>query len=236
MSTIWPARPRSEGQGQSRPGARHGDRVLGRYRAVDGRERELVLCPGAADSLLVIDRLAVTLADQRLVAHLAADEPPQNAQIACSLYLADERGRRCRRVSPEDFTADPVAPAPTCSITAIAETMASCESLLIDGRGCRYRLEAVRGGTATPELRWRRHPPRHGCPKPVSVRQVIGSLESYEPARSLSAQAVAAFDRDETLSVAALRNGSPASTPAASCSTAGCARPCSPPSRNAASA
>src|SRR5439155_17370523 len=92
------------------------------------------------------------------------------------------------------------------SAAAIADTMVSHQSLLIDRRGCNYRLEAVRGGTSIAELRWQRHPPRRGCPYPVSVRQVIGSLESYEPARSLSAQAVAVYNRDETLSVAALRN------------------------------
>ena len=39
--------------------------------------------------MLVVDRDALTLGDCRLVAHLAADEPVQNAALVCDHYLND---------------------------------------------------------------------------------------------------------------------------------------------------
>jgi hypothetical protein len=137
---------------------------------------------------------------------LAADEPPDNAQIVCSLYLSDEQGRRCRRVVPEDLTTDPLAPTQIDSAATFADTVVSCRSQLVDPDGYSYRLETVRKGTSMPELRWHAQPSRHDNPNPLSVRQVIGSLESYEPARTMSAQAVAIYGRDDSVSVSALRN------------------------------
>ncbi len=61
--------------------------VLGRLIDSRGSAREIVSLPGAGGSRLVVDRLAFRGLDARLVAHLAADEPAGNAQLAADLYL-----------------------------------------------------------------------------------------------------------------------------------------------------
>ncbi len=83
-------------------------RPLTRYLDADGRARELLAIPGYAGSTLVLDRDAATLCDRRLLAHLAADEPPENAALVCRHYLADASGRGCRHVRPEDLETDPL--------------------------------------------------------------------------------------------------------------------------------
>jgi hypothetical protein len=207
MSTIPAARPRTEREKRANHPAAHVDEPLGRYTDRRGQGRELVRRRGAGGSTLVIDRLAGALTDERLVAHLAIDEPAQNAQIVASLYLADELGRYCRRLTPEDLTTDPFAAANAEPVSGPADRMKVCEARLLDRRGYLYRLQLPRRGTAVPELRWHRHRPPgvDGFQELVSVRQVIGSLENYEPARTLTAQALSAHDHDQAVSVAALR-------------------------------
>src|SRR5580704_3584377 len=70
-------------------------KVLAGYVDELGRHREIVGCGGAHGSRLVIDRDRLTSGDRRLVAHLGADEPAENARIVCDLYIEDER-KRCR--------------------------------------------------------------------------------------------------------------------------------------------
>src|SRR5580658_10350139 len=61
-------------------------RVLDRYVDRRGDLRELVARAGAAGSTLVIDRGVDGEEDQRLVAHLSADEPAANAELMCADY------------------------------------------------------------------------------------------------------------------------------------------------------
>ena len=83
---------------------------LGRYTDHrSGATREILCVPGAGGSRLVIDRDAITLGERRLVAHLAADEPSENAALVCEHYLRDQTGRWCRRVTPEDLKVVPFA-------------------------------------------------------------------------------------------------------------------------------
>ncbi len=58
-----------------------------------------------------------------------------------------------------------------------------------------------------PELRWLRDPPAgvQGPAELVSVRDVTGALQAYEPVRTLSAEAVARHRDDDAVSVAVLR-------------------------------
>jgi lambda repressor-like predicted transcriptional regulator len=153
----------------------------------------------------VIDRLAGTLTDERLIAHLAADETPENAEIVCSLYLADEHGRRCRRLTVADLDSAPLATEGVW--TACADASLTSRGELVDGRGDVYRLQEACVCTSAPELRWHRHPPcaeqDHG--QVVTVRQAIGNLESYEPVRAITAEALATPSRNSGVSASALR-------------------------------
>jgi hypothetical protein len=124
MTTISPSRPsvgsRSSSSKQlgrrssqvkrdrrSRRASGHG--LLGRYVDIVGDAREVVALPGALGSVLVVDRDSSTLGDLRLIAHLAGDEPPENARLVCDGYLKDSRGRWSRSVTPEDLQAVPFA-------------------------------------------------------------------------------------------------------------------------------
>ena len=208
MSTIAAPAPRTFKARRASASPRQVGGSLGGYTDPEGRERELVRCSGAAGSTLVLDRLARTLTDARLVAHLAADEPQENAQIVASLYLAEEKGaRRCRLLSAEDLQSTPYAPGQSrAAIEPKGAGRASSEQL-VDRHGRGYRLALARCRSAISELRWQRHPPdgECGCSQVVTVREVIGSLESYEPVRALTAQAVKTHVTDRTVSVAVLR-------------------------------
>ncbi len=205
------------------PAAAHGP--LARYTDAEGRLREVLARPGRAGSVLVVDRDATTLGDRRLVAHLAADEPAENAGLVCRHYLRDPRGRRCRSVTPEDLLAAPFSEGGT------REDSESCSAPppetveLLDRHGRVHRLEAFDAGMSIPELRWRRlaggselgesagRPESdrseggrsEGSRQPESVRDVVGCLESYEPVRTLTAEAVALHREDPAVSVAVLR-------------------------------
>jgi hypothetical protein len=177
--------------------------VLALYSDAHGRLREVIARPGSGGSVLVIDRDATTQGDRRLVAHLAADEPRVNAAVACNDYLNHRRNHRCRRLTPADLW---VAP--------FAEDHSHCPQDLdeIDAevRDCHhhaYRLLPSVCGIAIPELRWHRLPKQGlpGDPQTLSLRDVIGALESYQPMRALSARAIARHGNDPRLSVAALR-------------------------------
>ena len=185
---------------------RHVD-ALGRYTDDGGEPREIVCRAGANGSRLVIDRLATTRADERLVAHLAGDEPSENAEIVTSLYVADTAGRHCRSLEPDDLTRDPF-PAPAIDPErALEQPSEAIKGQLIDARGCTYSLDTTRNRISLAELRWQRHPPGD-CGSDlalVSLRHVIGTLQRYEPARALTAPAVAAHHWDAAISVSVLR-------------------------------
>ncbi len=230
--------------------------VLGRYLDGHGRLREILARPGHAGSVLVLDRDAHTLGDRRLVAHLGADEPPENAALVCRHYLHDPRGRRCRALtaadlrspgpgSPTDGDGAPdgapggapdgapdgapggapdgapggapgFAPGSVGRVRARAAAHPAAagpyggdppspahetSSAIVDHEGRAYRLGCTNGRLAIPELRWLRAP--DGCA--VSIREVVASLESYEPARAHTLAALARHGGDPTLSVAVLR-------------------------------
>lgn len=156
---------------------------LGTYVAADGERRQVVCRRGAGGSALVIDQ-RTDAGDRRLVAHLAADEPPDNAALVCELYLADPEGRRARALSDLDWFWIPGTPA-----SAGGEP----PDELTDRHGRRYRLElvAARGGEAR-QLRWTRRAgaPTRRAPVVVSLRTVTGALEANEPARTMSHRAL----------------------------------------------
>jgi hypothetical protein len=81
MDTIAPPDPRRRHSsvGGSLPAARR----LGVYTDDCGERREIVCLAGAGETMLVVDR-TLGLGDARLVAHLAADEPVDNARSLCA--------------------------------------------------------------------------------------------------------------------------------------------------------
>jgi hypothetical protein len=169
-------------------------RLLGHYTDRSGNAREVLARPGAAGSVLVLDRDRVTLEDLRVVAHLAADEPVENAALVCAAYLRDAAtGRhRCRLLSDEDLCCTPFAeqsnPHTHTAVPGAEET--------VDRRGRRYRLQKIETGMSIPELRWWRAAEDVAPParEPVSMREVIAATESYEPVRALTAQALSQHD------------------------------------------
>jgi hypothetical protein len=188
--------------------------VLGRYTDPAGRPREIVTGFGHAGSVLVLDRDTGTLGDQRLIAHLAPDEPAGNAALVCQHYLADPRGRWCRPLSPEDLRAPALGIdcAPELPVPDDSRQPADCESeellraypRLRDRHGRSYQLGLAQERLSIPELRWFC---AEGCAerRPVSVREVIAKLESYEPVRTHTIGALRRRHKDPAVSVAVLR-------------------------------
>jgi hypothetical protein len=187
-------------------GSGGGRRTLGRYADWRGCPREVLARPGLAGSVLVVDRDATTHDDQRLVAHLGADEPPENAALVCRSYLQESRGqhRRCRPVTPEDSR---TLPFPDDGDSESDPTIVLSDAAAFDALGRSYRLERLETGLSIPELRWRQHLPGYddGRPQPVSVREAISCLESYQPVRALTLRALAMHRGDSEVSTAVLR-------------------------------
>jgi hypothetical protein len=208
MSTTSPPRPcASPKQATTREACRPSIDV-GRYTDPWGQEREIICQPGAGGSVLVIDRLAATCMDARLVAHVAADEPAQNAQIVGSLYLTDERRCRCRLLTQNDLQGTPLPAEEARIFPAREREIESHATRLTDRLGFTYRLQTIDTGMSIPELRWRRKPLNDtddSALEIVSVRDAIGSLESYELVRDLTAEALAAHSCDPTVSTTVLR-------------------------------
>jgi len=164
---------------------------LGGYQAHEGScTREVVALATRDGSVLVVDRLAETLGDARLVARLSPDEPHENARIVAEMYLTDETRGRCRRLTDEDWQApSPSDPAPSPQRAWVAH-----ESLP-DTAGHSYRIASVLQTRSCSQLRWTSEGgwPVNETPEPISLREVIAALESYEPASSMTAAALDAI-------------------------------------------
>lgn len=189
--------------GAACPRLASGDELLASYLDGTGKPREIVCCEGAAGSRLVVDRDRLTCGDRRLLAHLASDELPANAERVCELYLESGEPGRCRRVEPDDLSSplptelQGQAPAGTDDSEVVAEP---CEA-----RGIRYLLATMPGRASVPELRWcERSDAGDPLREPVSVRDVVGAIESYEPVRRLTAAAIQRHRRNRCTSVSTI--------------------------------
>jgi hypothetical protein len=178
--------------------------LLGRYVDREGHGREVIARAGAAGSTLVVDRDGATGEDPRLVAHIGADEASGNAALVCSRYLQDAaRGDGgCRALTAEDRTLVPFDD-PHGLDVALLDTPAAQP---VDRRGFAYSLELVPSAMSIPELRWCRRGSRQapGC-EPVSVREAIASLESYEPVRALTLRSLLLHGHGGAVSTTVLR-------------------------------
>lgn len=185
--------------GRTRPRCRH---VLARYADWRGAARELLAQPGAGGSVLVIDRALATRRDTRLVAHLAPDEPPENAEIASRSYLEHARRGccRCRPLTPEDLRTVPFA---DVDAEAGVAAPAAGRSPIVDAHGRCFAIEPLDTGMSIAELRWCRRDGRRRAV--LSVRDVVAACESYEPIRTRTAGVVRRCRDDCAVSVATLR-------------------------------
>jgi hypothetical protein len=180
-------------------------RPIASYLDEGSRRRELLTLPGYGGSVLVLDRDATTLCDRRLVAHLAVDEPEENAALVCGLYMEDVGGRWCRRLQPEDLLIDPLAGDPHGAATLDRLGFAGG---VVDDNGDVYSIDLLPGERSTAQLRWCRRPPR-GANLPaerVALRDVIAAFESYEPMRTLTESAIAGHRGAPDLVVTRLRH------------------------------
>jgi hypothetical protein len=172
------------------------------YTDVAGRSRELVVCPAAHGSLLVIDRDAATLCDRRLVGHIPADEPSENAVLLSYMYARERGARPCRPLSAEDLVCAPFAQ--MASNNDVRLTVRLDQPIARDGQLYAIRRHRSRSGVSC--LRWSQRAEHTDTPwGPLTLREVLAAIESYEPACSLTLSALACHACDVDVSVAVLR-------------------------------
>jgi hypothetical protein len=197
-------RPTAPVRAQRRRSAAHERRTLGSYRDWSDRPREIVALPGAGESVLVLDRDAITLGDRRLLAHLAADEPPENAVLVSRCFMRQARRARCscRLLSDADLRAIPFA-----DEDEEVDGELTAEETLYDALGRRYRIERLAAEMSIPELRWCRRSPETGDGERegLSLRETIACLERYGPALALTRRAVSLHRHSDRVSIALLR-------------------------------
>jgi hypothetical protein len=202
MSTLAPPRPRSRRHDGTKTRRKA---PLGSYTDAAGTRHELVCVAGAAGTRLVIDQPLDRADRRRLLAHLAADEPPENAALVARTYLAVPRV--CRSLAPADLELAFGEGTSACDhadgCSPLGETPLS--QRLVDRSGAVYQLAPVRPAARIAQLRWTRR--QADCePRAVlSVRAVVGALQSYQPVLALTRSAVARHEREATVSVALLR-------------------------------
>ena len=158
-------------------------RTLGRYTGPAG-ERELIALARPDASTLLLDTEAGSLAGALLVAHLSSDEPQANADLVVEMYLSDPTRGRCRRLRREDL-AEPTPDASTIAATNLGGPAA------IELPGARYEIRPVAVRPGALQLRW-----MCSCSSPrvsstLTLREVVGTLERYEPARAITARTIA---------------------------------------------
>jgi hypothetical protein len=200
-------RPRARNRAARKHAAVAERPALGRYRDWRGHPREIVTLSGAGDTVLVLDRDAITLGDRRLLAHLAADEPPENAVLVSRCFLDQARSTRCscRRLLPADLLTVPFAQESEAPDEGDAGLAAQT---LQDADGRTYRVgHHPTGANSIAELRWGRRDAEtiRGACEVLTVREVIASLERYEPVLTLTRRAIGVNCDSKEVSVAVLR-------------------------------
>jgi len=162
-----------------------------------GPAREVLAVARPDETTLVLDCLAGTLADARLIAHLSREEPVENARIVADMYLADETRGRCRRLSAQDLR-----PPDSCEPPTDPDVRAPMSACLCDGRRLFYAIRKVTAERSAWEIRWTRSQAcdPSGRFDTIVLRDVVGALEDYEPARTITAAAVVAHRQDASVS------------------------------------
>jgi len=160
-------------------------RLAVRFTDPQGTPREVLIADGEDGAAIVFERPANGHAAPGLVGSVAADEPSGTAEHLAELFALDAASRliRCRALPGRD---EPDS----------AAAHGALESDLIDARGQVHRLQRVSTGASLQELRWL----RDGA-GPVSVRDVVGALQTYAPVRAATEAALGV----EGVSTATLR-------------------------------
>ncbi len=198
-----PARAHHRDRLRQGAGPRRERRLLARYADSHGRRREIIWRYGCAGSVLVVDRDAASRGDHRLLAHLCADEPAENARVVCNEYLERlSRHGDCgfRTVVAEDAETVPFADEQQSKGRG-ARVSGAVEA--VDELGCAYRLQYLHARMSIPQLRWCRS--NGSQESEVCLREAIARLESYEPLCSLTACALATHRGDADVSTTTLR-------------------------------
>lgn len=181
-------------------------RTLGRYTDRHGHFREVVAWSAAEGTVLVVDREVSSGGDRRLVAHLAADEPSTNADLVCSHYLRDvaKSSSRCRLLTPADSRIAPFAQ----WHADFEHDRDATDADPLERAGSGFRIELVDGTTPKSELRWCRHLTDEvsGGGEPLSLREVVACMQSYEPTCTLTVRALARHRDIGDVSTAILRS------------------------------
>jgi hypothetical protein len=195
--TARTGRPSRDGRPCSAEDGARSPCRLATYTDGGGENRELISM-AVSDGTLVIDRLAGSGWDPRLVGRLQADEPAENAALLAHLYLHDERRGHCRPVTDADLTASPDG-----EVASVSPDV-RWGAPLVAGIGVLLQIRRVHDKGA-PALRWT-VTTRAGAERQVlPLRQVFGLLQAYEPAASMTRAALAPHAQQAGLSVCGLR-------------------------------
>ena len=121
---------------------------------------------------------------------LCSDPIPDRCSDRTPARRSDRTPDRCSDRTPDSVSDRAQAPAE-----------------LMDRNGCALVLGTITSRLSIPELRWLRLAPakESGEPRPVSLREVVACLESYEPVRSHTVGALTRHREDPAVSVAVLR-------------------------------
>jgi hypothetical protein len=179
---------------------------LGHYNlGGDMGRRELRTVPASHGRTLVIDWTARRHEDARLLADLSPDEGLEHARAVAEMYLADDTRGRCRPLASGDLVAL-VAASSRLSASAGAEAVACKQEPPRDAAGCCYRLREVCEDGRRPSVRWTRSGSQAQVQdfELVTLREVVGRLESYEPARMMTVNALEAHRDDHRVSTCQL--------------------------------
>ena len=191
MTTATPQQPVSRRRPRSAPPVRSRQ---GRARAegswkirtleIDGEPaRELIARPGAAGSVLVIDREALKKIGPGLV---DPGKPLGNATLICTLYAdAEPEQRRCRRVSKCDASAIPLP-----ELAPPVERDRAC----VQVADVSFAIARLPSRMSIPEL-----------PRTLSLRDAVAAAEDYEPLCSITRAALARHAEDPSVSTTTLR-------------------------------
>jgi hypothetical protein len=134
----------------------------------------------------------------RLVGALFPEEPSGNAQLLCNTYLAERGYRRpCQRLTLADLDPD----------ENVAETPEDLPAELSDGDGRRYRITTIEHPDGRHEAAWVCLLPGADLQsgEPITLRDVVGRLQNYEPAYAMTADAHEATRADLRLVTHELR-------------------------------